>query len=240
MKKRKVIIAILATLFSIILFFIFSNLKYGTSKDYYIEGIDISNQFSGNLNWNALTDYNDFVIVRAIRCVDTCKTKGESYYSSLVDKNFEKNWISLDELKITKGAYHFFSPGVPADIQFERYKSAVKLKKGDLPPILDIEDKNCDIDEAFKWLKMAEEYYKVKPIIYSEYFFYKILLKSKNPGYPLWLYINESFKMRPSFKNPDCILWQFKHDKKIINFEENVDLNVFLGDSSKLKTILMH
>jgi len=240
MKKRKVIISILVTLSSLILFFIFSNLKYGSSKHYYIRGIDISNQFSGDLNWNALTNYKDFVILRAIRCVDTCKTRGESHYASLVDKNFEKNWISLGELKITKGAYHFFSPDVPANIQFERYKSAVKLKKGDLPPILDIEDKNCDIDEAFKWLKMAEEYYKVKPIIYSEYFFYKILLKSKNPGYPLWLYINESFKMRPNFKNPDCILWQYKQDKKIKNFEEIVDFNVFLGDSSKMETIVLH
>ncbi len=77
------------------------------------------------------------------------------------------------------------------------------------------------------------------PIIYSEYFFYKILLKSKNPGYPLWLYINESFMMIPNFKNPDCILWQYKQDKKILKFQENIDFNVFLGDSTKFKNIVI-
>lgn len=77
---------------------------------------------------------------------------------------------------------------------------------------------NCDIDEAFKWLKLAKEFYKVEPIIYSEYFFYKILLKSKNP---------------------DCILWQYKQDKSILKFNENIDFNVFLGDSTKFKTILI-
>ncbi len=76
-------------MFSLILFFLFSNIKYGSSQDFNIKGIDISNQFTGNLNWDALTDYKDFVILRAVRGVDTCKTKDKTHYASLVDKNFK-------------------------------------------------------------------------------------------------------------------------------------------------------
>ncbi len=180
-----------------------------------------------------------FVVLRAVRAFDTCKIKGEKGYISLIDKNFEKNWNTLENKNIVRGAYDFFAPDISAEIQFNTYKKAVKLKKGDLPPILDVENRNCDMNEALKWLKLAKEYYKVDPILYSEYFFFKIYLKKKNESYPLWLYFNESFMLRPSFKDPDCLFWQYKQDKKIPNFQEKIDFNVFLGDSSDFNRILI-
>jgi GH25 family lysozyme M1 (1,4-beta-N-acetylmuramidase) len=86
---------------------------------------------------------------------------------------------------------------------------------------------------------MAKEYYKVDPIIYSEYLFYKVYLKSRNQNYPLWIYFNENFKMRPSFENPKCLFWQFKHDQSIKNFGEKADLNAFIGDWSDFNKILV-
>jgi hypothetical protein len=44
--------------------------------------------------------------------------------------------------------------------------------------------------------------------------------------------------VEPSFQNPDYIFWQYKQDKKIINFQETVDLYVFLGDSSEFYALL--
>ena len=183
--------------------------------------------------------FKGFVVLRAVRAVDTCKTKGKKVYASLIDKNFEKNWTALENQNIVRGAYHFFAPDVSAEIQFEAYKKAVDLKKGDLPPILDVENHNCNMNEAMKWMKLAKDYYKVDPILYSEYFFYKIYLKNKNHSYPLWLSMNEGSMMRPYFKDPDCLFWQNKIDKYMTNFQEKVDYNVFLGDSTEFKKILI-
>ena len=41
----------------------------------------------------------------------------------------------------------------------------MKKSLGDLPPILDVELKNSNINEVNKWLKLAENYYGVKPIV---------------------------------------------------------------------------
>jgi GH25 family lysozyme M1 (1,4-beta-N-acetylmuramidase) len=85
--------------------------------------------------------------LRAVRAV---KPEESQTYISQIDKNFAKNWIELENRKIRRGAYHFFAPDVPAEIQFETFKKAVNLKKGDLPPILDVENRSCDMDEAMK------------------------------------------------------------------------------------------
>lgn len=179
------------------------------------------------------------MILRALRAVDTCAQKGVHKFACLVDKNFNKNWIDLKSHKIVRGAYHFFAPNIPAEKQFRSFKEVVKLEKGDLPPILDVENRNCDMNEVFKWLKLAKEHYKVTPILYSEYIFYKVFLKSKNNGYPIWLYLDDSFMMEPSFRDPNCIFWQYKQDKRIVNFQEGVDFNVFMGDTKEFNTLLI-
>ena len=92
--------------------------------------------------------------------------------------------------------------------------------------------------ERIEDLELAKEYYKMTPILYSDYFFYKVYLKKKNNIYPIWLYLNESSYMEPSFNDPNCIFWQYKQDMKISNFQEEVDFNVFLGDSSEFYKLL--
>jgi GH25 family lysozyme M1 (1,4-beta-N-acetylmuramidase) len=87
-------------------------------------------------------------------------------------------------------------------------------------------------------LELAKKYYKTTPILYCNYFFYKFFIKNKNQTYPLWIHINESYFVEPSFQNPDCIFWQYKQDKEIINFQETIDFNVFLGDSSEFYALL--
>ena len=236
---KKIIRTILFCLIVFVAYFVLSNLTFQSNSKNRIKGIDISNSYKGELNWNALIEYKGFVVLRAVREVDTCKRAGVNKFASLIDPNFKKNWSSLKHHQITKGAYHFFSKNVSAEEQFKTFSDAVKLEKGDLPPILDIEDRNCDMDEVFKWLELAKEYYGITPILYSDYFFYKVYLKRKNNIYPIWLYLNESCYMEPSFSDPKCVFWQYKHDKEISNFQEKVDFNVFLGDSSEFYKLLM-
>ena len=234
---KKIILSILFGLILFVIYFVFSDLTFQSDSKKRIKGIDISNSYEGNLNWSALNDY-DFVILRAVRAKDTCKTKGKEKFVSVIDTNFSKIWNELKAKNILRGAYHFFAPNVSADLQFKYFKEAVKLENGDLPPILDVENRNCNMDEVFKWLELAKEHYKVTPILYSDYFFYKVFLKKKNTEYPIWLYLNESSYMEPSFNDPNCIFWQYKQDMKISNFQEKVDFNVFLGDSSEFYKLL--
>ena len=229
---KKIILAILFCLIVIFTYFLLSNLTFQSNSKNRIKGIDISNSEKGELNWNALREYKGFVILRAVRAV------GVKKFASLIDPNFKKNWNSLKQHQIVKGAYHFFAKNIPAEEQFKTFSEAVKLEKGDLPPILDVEDRNCDMDEVLKWLELAKEYYKMTPILYSDYFFYKVYLKKKNNIYPIWLYLNESSYMEPSFNDPNCIFWQYKQDMKISNFQEKVDFNDFLGDSSEFYKLL--
>jgi lysozyme len=234
---KKIIFSILFCLILFVIYFIFSDLTFQSDSKKRIKGIDISNNYEGNLNWSAVNDY-DFVILRAVRAKDTCKTKGKEKFISLIDTNFSKNWNELKAKNIIRGAYHFFAANVSADVQFKYFKEAVKLEKGDLPPILDVENRNCNMDEVLKWLELAKEHYKVTPILYSDYFFYKVFLKKKNTEYPMWLYLNESSYMEPSFNDPNCVFWQCKQEKAITNFQEKVDINVFLGDSSEFYELL--
>ena len=235
---KKIILAILFCLIVFVTWFVLSNLTLKSNSKNRIKGIDISNSYEGELNWNALNENKGFVILRAVREVDTCETVGVKKFASLIDPNFKKNWNTLKQHQIVKGAYHFFAKNVSAEEQFKTYSEAVILEKGDLPPILDVEDRNCDMDEALKWLELAKEYYKMTPILYSEYFFYKVYLKKRNNIYPIWLYLDETSCMEPSFNDPNCIFWQYKQDLKINNFQEKVDFNVFLGDSSEFYNLL--
>ena len=229
---KKIILTILFCLIVFASYFVLSNLTFQSDSKNRIKGIDISNSYKGELNWNALRENKGFVILRAVREFDTCETVGVKKFASLIDPNFKKNWNSLKQHQIVKGAYHFFAKNIPAEEQFKTFSEAVKLEKGDLPPILDVEDRNCDMDEVLK------EYYRMTPILYSNYGFYKEYLKKRNNFYPIWLYIGEGNYMEPSFKNPNCIFWQNKQNKKISNFQEKVDFNVFLGDSSEFYKLL--
>jgi lysozyme len=235
---KKIILAILFCLIVFFTYFSLSNLTFQSDSKNRIKGIDISNSYQGELNWNSLRENKGFVILRAVRKVDTCKTKGVEKFASLIDPNFIKNWNSLKQYQIVKGAYHIFTKDISAEEQFKNYSEAVKLEKGDLPPFLDVRDPNCDMDEVFKWLELAKEYYRMTPILYSHYGFYKEYLKKRNNFYPIWLYLDEGSYMEPSFKNPNCIFWQYKQNKKISNFQEKVDFNVFLGDSSEFYKLL--
>lgn len=218
--------------------YVFKDLAPTSGSDY-MEGIDISNKYKGSLQWSAIGKDMKFVVLRAVRAIDTNRIKGRHTWLSQPDSNFQKNWASLDSLGITRGAYHFFAPEVPAEVQFEAFRKTVHLKKGDLPPILDVEDRRCNMEEANRWLTLARTHYGVEPILYSDYLFYKLLLRGRVDASRLWLYLNGRFGLRPSFNGVQCLLWQYSQDKYIPGFQDTVDLNRFTGDSTDWAELLV-
>ena len=97
------------------------------------------------------------------------------------DKKFPSCWSIAKNIKLTRGAYHFFKSNSSAEVQFENYRNSVTLNTNDLPPILDVEDDDIDMQKVNIWLKLAEKY---QPKIFEE-------LKIKNDN--IVLQINKAF-----------------------------------------------
>ena len=162
-------------------------------------------------------------------------TQNDNYF----DTTFKKNWEASHKVNLIRGAYHFFSPKFSAESQFENYKRNVKLVSNDLPPILDVEWMSVDMNEVKKWLILAENYYGVKPIIYSSYTFYLAFMKGKFDNYPLWLFVNGNLKMRPNFSKNECIILQYNQGGKVEGIKGDVDLDVFIGNEEQFKKLLI-
>lgn len=190
-----------------------------------INGVDISHH-NNIRSWSSVKNEIKFCIIKS--------TEGSKHK----DPMFNYNWEKAKKNGLVCGAYHFFSPGVSGEKQFENFKNKVKLSSGDLPPILDVELKECDMNEVNKFLKLAENYYGVKPIVYTEYLFFKVFIEDKiSNDYPLWIFIDESFNVKPRFNNYDCVLWQYSHTGKVKGIVGDVCLDYFMGDEIKFRSL---
>ena len=128
--------------------------------------------------------------------------------------------------------------------QISKIIKKVKLEKGDIAPILDIEQEP-DIQSIASlrkgiqnWLDLVEKHYNKKPIIYTGDSFYKDYLKGQGfDDYPIWIAnYNRNIK-EPKAKN--WIIWQFSDQGNVNGIGEFVDLNVFDGNEKLFKLLLI-
>jgi lysozyme len=133
--------------------------------DYSIHGIDVS-RYQDLIDWEEVKKMKVKEIEMKFAFIKA--TEGLSN----ADPRFKRNWSKAKEAGLARGAYHFFIPGKSGRQQAEMFISYVDLQKGDLPPVIDIEqtygyppDKMRESIKA--WLEVTEEYYQTKPIIYT-------------------------------------------------------------------------
>jgi lysozyme len=105
------------------------------------------------------------------------------------DKYFERNWKKARSANVVRGAYHFFLATKSGKTQAENFISSVDIEPGDLPPVLDVEQTYgvplAKLQQRVKeWLVTIEEFYGVKPIIYTNVDFYKQYLEGEFDDYP--------------------------------------------------------
>lgn len=192
-------------------------------------GIDVSH-YQGKIDWLALSNYNDefplgFVFVRA--------TAGTS-----IDKEFKNNWRGVKENGFLRGAYHYYRPDENSVKQADNFIKNVKLSKGDLPPVLDIEKipnrQSLDSLQAGlkRWLTKVEKHYGMKPIIYSGESFYTDFLKEEFEGYDLWI-ANYSF-FEDEIRN-EWLIWQFTDKALLKGINGTVDVDIYNGSFEELK-----
>jgi len=157
-------------------------------EGYEIHGIDISHH-QGTIDWATLKD-EAVIDERPIRFIMIKATEG----ANKIDENFKDNFYNAREYGFTRGAYHFYGTRSTAKAQAQFFISQVKLEKGDLPPVLDVEHKPSNqTDEEFKesvleWLRIVENHYGVPPIVYTYYKFkLRYLSDSAFDAYPYWI-----------------------------------------------------
>lgn len=196
----------------------------------YVHGIDISHH-QGEIDWPRLSTatYRE----RPINFVFMKATEGGDF----VDDSFRYNFTQARECGLVRGAYHFFLPDVPADVQARNFISQVQLQPGDLPPVLDIEVLGKGGAEelqqrAATWLSIVERHYGVAPIIYASYKF-KINYLSNPPftRYPYWIahYYVENLEYTGQWK-----FWQHTDRGRLDGIDNRVDLNIFNGNLEEL------
>lgn len=206
-------------------------------KGYSVHGIDVS-KHQGNIDWSRVKRMKkngieiDFVFIKA--------TEGISRQ----DEKFKSNWKQVAQNGMLRGAYHFYYPSRDAGKQADNFIKMVKLSKGDLPPVVDIELSNgkssVKICEGLTiFIKRLEKQYNIKPIIYTNIHFYNTHLKGKFDDYTLWIagYFDHD-RFYNEFETP-WDFWQHSEKGKVDGIRGNVDFNVFKGDRTKLKNLCL-
>lgn len=198
-------------------------------------GFDVS-QFQGEINWKLIDSVEGkfplrFVFIRA--------TAG----NDKEDSRFDENWEAAKKHNFIRGAYHYYRPNENSIEQAENFIKTVKLKKGDFPPVLDIEKlpKNQSIDSLKvglkRWLKKIDEHYKVRPIIYTGEKYYNDFLREDFPEYTFWV-ANYNFFVEEI--KDDWLFWQFTEKARIDGINERVDINIYNGTPKMLEYLTIN
>ena len=204
-------------------------------ESYPIHGIDVS-KYQDLIAWEEVKAMKVKNIQLGFSFIKATEGIGNT------DPRFRRNWKKTNDNGITRGAYHFFIASKDGKMQAENFIDKVELESGDFPPVLDIEQLNgssaTDLKKEVKrWLETVENYYHVKPIIYTNIDFYNRNLGSEFDAYPLWIahYYQPG---QPRIKR-GWIFWQHSQEGRVNGITHPVDFNVFNGDSLDFKNLLI-
>ncbi len=203
--------------------------------EYEIHGIDVS-FYQQAIYWPSVKKMKEqnvqigFVFIKATEGLGS------------TDKQFKRNWAQAKQQGIPRGAYHFFLATKDGKTQAKNFIKNVQLQPGDLPPVLDIEQLYGVSPKLMQqrikdWLQLVEAAYHVKPIIYSNADFYNRNLGAAFNKYPLW--VAHYFENNQPRVSRDWTFWQHSSTGQINGITSKVDFNVFNGDSTAFKELLI-
>lgn len=216
-----------------------------------VHGVDVS-VYEPNVDWRSLRAQGfRFALIRA--------TSSTGY----TDPKFAEHWTGAREAGILRGAYHYLFGGLDARRQAEFFTDTVGADKGELPPIVDLEDAynenvpNRKLMQTCKvFMDIVEQTFGRKPMVYSRrtYLEPRLSINGKAPTwakeYDLWV-AQYPFEFDPARmpnvnmpKQPkgwkDWKFWQYSETAIIdgvtdeINRPTRIDLNWFRGTEAEL------
>jgi lysozyme len=203
---------------------------------YEIHGIDVS-YAQGKIDWQKVKSMEEdsvhisFAFIKATEGI------------FLVDPYFQRNWREAPKAGIICGAYHYFKPAKSGKWQAKFFLQTVKVEKGDLPVVVDIEELNGSNpnqmrQELKEFLNYIQNKTGVKPIIYSGISFYKDYLEGYFDGYPLWIAHYHQAELNLSHETK-WLFWQHSDKATISGINHVVDFDAFKGDSAAFKNLLI-
>lgn len=240
MKKKCLTLYIfISTLFIIMPQYVFAQShidnKYIQCEDTckHIHGIDLSH-YQGEVFWEAVGANSKmaYVYLKA--------TEG----GTNIDKTYKKNIELAHKYGLKVGSYHFFRPKAELVTQLENFKSQCRPGDQDLLPMIDIEttsglatEEFCD--SLFKFLKLVEQAYRQKPLLYTYTNFYNKHLTGKLEGYKLMIaqYSENEPKLAD---NHDYTMWQYSAKGRINGINTFVDKSRFVGRHSMREIRFRH
>ena len=179
-----------------------------------------------NQRVNGVVDYPvSFVYIKS--------TQGKD----ILNKYYAADYQSCHRAKIPVGAYHFFSTKSDGREQALHFLANTRIQSGDLPPMLDIEPSDEQIEkmggaekmfsEIRVWLNTVEAATATRPLLYVNQRFVNTWLDyapDLKSGYQYWIARYGEYK-------PDIhlALWQLSADGRVRGIQGDVDLNVFNG-----------
>lgn len=204
-------------------------------ENYAIHGIDVS-KYQQIISWESVKEMKvknvqlGFAFIKATEGIEN------------TDPQFKRNWKKSKQAGVIRGAYHFFLATKDGRAQAENFISEVDLEKGDLPPVVDIEQtygvSTLVLKKELKeWLDIVENHYGVKPIIYTGVDFYSRHLGKEFNNYPLWAAHYYQYTTPRIDRNWD--FWQHSEEGRVNGILSKVDFNVFNGDSVQFRNILL-
>lgn len=202
---------------------------------YNIHGIDVS-KYQSYIHWPLVKSMKvkntqiGFAFIKA--------TQG----ANLTDNFYKRNKQLCYQNKLPCGAYHYFEPDVDVAKQMQHFIQTATLQKGDLPPVLDVEELGRSSLKEFKiqvktCLAILEKHYKTKPILYTYANFYSNYLGNEFDSCRLWI-AHYQQKDKPEINRP-WQFWQHSETGHVNGIAAKVDFNVFNGDSIAFKKLLL-
>lgn len=198
-------------------------------------GIDVSHH-NGEINWSKIKK-------QKVKYTYIKMSEGNKW----IDQKFDRNMNGARSANIPVGVYHFLSSGVSAESQARHFIAEYKKyrKNGDLPPVLDLEWdpaprtksdrwrnlRSVEIANRAKlWLHIVEEELNVKPIIYTNLFWWQDNIGKSGADlarYGVWMsrYGKWNKPSPPVMDSFTWHLWQFTEDGHVDGISGSVDVN---------------
>lgn len=214
----------------------FSQVDHSSSD--YVYGIDISHHQN---------DEVDFIVQHkdSIQFVFCKATEGLTF----IDPKFNKNWSTLKEHGVLRGAYHFFKSKDDPKKQATFFLNTISTsEKTDIPPVLDFEEGGIDPSQSVNqvqadvkvFLEEIENKLGCTPIIYTDVRTANKYLDDPHfSNYPLWIanYIKGSAPHLPrTWKDKGWVFWQKTSTYQLDG--QNNDLDIFDGSYKNLKSFI--
>ena len=204
-------------------------------SNYTIHGIDVS-RYQERIAWEAVQKMEVDYIKLGFAFIKATEGTGRT------DPFFQRNWERSKRAGMVRGAYHFFIASRDGTEQAKNFAKAVKLQRGDLPPVLDVE-KTFGMPPALirkevaEWCTYIEAHYGIKPILYTNADFYKNYLQGYLDDYPLW--VAHYLQPHQPRITRDWAFWQHSESGTVTGIYGKVDFNVFNGDSVAFRSLLV-